>query len=111
MRFFITEGAIPFAAAAPLRIIPAAMIGSGLTGGLTMAFGNTLRAPHGGIVVFGLVGQPLLYLVAILIGTAVTAAAVIVLKGLHRKAPRPRPPPPPPSPRPSDPVEQGEFPR
>ena len=85
--FFITEGAIPFAAAAPLRIIPAAMIGSGLTGGLTMAFGNTLRAPHGGIVVFGLVGQPLLYLIAILIGTAVTAVAVIVLKGLHRKAP------------------------
>ncbi|MEZ0493592.1 PTS fructose transporter subunit IIC [Kineococcus sp. TBRC 1896] len=85
--FFITEGAIPFAAAAPLRIIPAAMIGSGLTGGLTMAFGNTLRAPHGGIVVFGLVGQPLLYLLAILIGTAVTAVAVIALKGFHRKAP------------------------
>ncbi|PRY18419.1 PTS fructose transporter subunit IIC [Kineococcus rhizosphaerae] len=85
--FFITEGAIPFAAAAPLRIIPAAMIGSGLTGGLTMAFGNTLRAPHGGIVVFGLVGQPLLYLLAIVIGSVVTAAAVVVLKGLHRKAP------------------------
>ncbi len=85
--FFITEGAIPFAAAAPLRIIPAAMIGSGLTGGLTMAFGNTLRAPHGGIVVFGLVGQPLLYLLAILVGTAVTAVAVVVLKGLHRKDP------------------------
>ena len=85
--FFITEGAIPFAAAAPLRIIPAAMIGSGLTGGLTMLFDNTLRAPHGGVVVLGLVGQPLLYLVAILLGTAVTAAAVIVLKGLHREVP------------------------
>jgi len=88
--FFITEGAIPFAAAAPLRIIPAAMIGSGLTGGLVMAFGNTLRAPHGGVVVLGLVGQPLLYLLAILIGSAVTAVAVIAFKGLHRKAPQTR---------------------
>ncbi|WP_432513950.1 PTS fructose transporter subunit IIC [Kineococcus sp. SYSU DK001] len=86
--FFITEGAIPFAAAAPLRIIPAAMIGSGVTGGLVMAFGNTLRAPHGGVVVFGLVGQPLLYLLAIVLGTVVTAAAVVLLKGLHRKAPQ-----------------------
>ncbi|WP_432544926.1 PTS fructose transporter subunit IIC [Kineococcus sp. SYSU DK002] len=85
--FFITEGAIPFAAAAPLRIIPAAMIGSGVTGGLVMAFGNTLRAPHGGVVVFGLVGQPLLYLLAIVVGTVVTAVAVVLLKGLHRKAP------------------------
>ncbi|WP_369070483.1 PTS fructose transporter subunit IIC [Kineococcus terrestris] len=82
--FFITEGAIPFAAAAPLRILPAAMIGSGVTGGLVMAFGSTLRAPHGGVVVFGLVGQPLLYLLAILVGTAVTAAAVIAFKGFHR---------------------------
>ncbi|NAZ77780.1 PTS fructose transporter subunit IIBC, partial [Kineococcus sp. T13] len=79
--FFITEGAIPFAATAPLRTIPAVVLGSGLTGGLVMAFGNTLRAPHGGVVVFGLVGHWPLYLLAILVGTAVTAAAAVALKG------------------------------
>ncbi|WP_432484884.1 PTS fructose transporter subunit IIC [Kineococcus esterisolvens] len=83
--FFISEGAIPFAAAAPLRIIPACMIGSGVTGGLVMAFGNALRAPHGGIVVLGLVSQPLLYLLAIVVGTVVTALAVVAFKGAHRK--------------------------
>jgi len=77
---FITEGAIPFAAADPLRVIPACMLGSGLTGGLVMLFGNTLRAPHGGIWVTPLIGNPLLYLLAIAIGTVVTAAAVIALK-------------------------------
>ncbi|MFB9377964.1 PTS fructose transporter subunit IIC [Kineococcus gynurae] len=83
--FFITEGAIPFAAAAPLRIIPACMIGSGITGGLVMAFGNTLRAPHGGVVVLGLVGNPVTYLLAIVIGSIITAAVVIAFKGAHRK--------------------------
>jgi PTS system fructose-specific IIC component len=77
---FITEGAIPFAAADPLRVIPSCMLGSGITGGLVMLFGNTLRAPHGGIWVTPLIGNPLLYLLAIAIGTVITAAAVIALK-------------------------------
>ena len=77
---FITEGAIPFAAADPLRVIPSCMLGSGVTGGLVMLFGNTLRAPHGGIWVTPLIGSPLLYLLAIAIGTVITAAAVIALK-------------------------------
>jgi len=77
---FITEGAIPFAAADPLRVIPSCMLGSGVTGGLVMLFGNTLRAPHGGIWVIPLIGSPLLYLLALAIGTLITAAAVISLK-------------------------------
>ena len=79
---FITEGAIPFAAADPLRVIPSIMIGSGLTGALVMAFGNTLQAPHGGIWVLPLIGNPATYLLAIAIGTAVTAGAVLVAKGI-----------------------------
>src|SRR5450755_1954428 len=71
---FITEGAIPFAAAHPLRIIPSCMVGSAVTGGLVMLFGNELRAPHGGIFVIALVSKPFLYILAIAIGTAVTAA-------------------------------------
>jgi len=77
---FITEGAIPFAAADPLRVIPSCMLGSALTGGLVMLFGSTLRAPHGGIWVTPLISGPLLYLFAIAIGTVITAAAVIGLK-------------------------------
>jgi fructose PTS system EIIBC or EIIC component len=77
---FITEGAIPFAAADPLRVIPSCMLGSGVTGGLVMLFGSTLRAPHGGIWVTPLISQPLLYILAIVIGTLITAAAVIGLK-------------------------------
>jgi PTS system fructose-specific IIC component len=83
---FITEGAIPFAAADPLRVIPALMVGSALTGALVMAFGNTSRAPHGGIWVVGLIGKPVLYVLAILIGTVVTAAGVIILKSTSRNA-------------------------
>lgn len=79
---FITEGAIPFAAADPLRVIPSAMAGGAVTGALSMAFGCTLRAPHGGIFVVPLIGQPLLYLVAIAAGTAVTTALIVLLKGL-----------------------------
>ena len=82
---FITEGAIPFAAADPLRVIPSIMVGSAVTGGLVEAFGNTLRAPHGGIAVFPLIGSPVTYILAILIGTVVTAAAVIVAKGMGSK--------------------------
>ncbi|MFD9376325.1 fructose-specific PTS transporter subunit EIIC [Streptomyces sp. NPDC059999] len=80
---FITEGAIPFAAADPLRVIPAAMAGGAVTGALSMAFECTLRAPHGGIFVVPLIGNPFLYLVAIAAGTVTAAGLVILLKGLR----------------------------
>ncbi len=79
---FISEGAIPFAAADPIRVIPSIMAGSAVTGALVAIFGNTLPAPHGGIFVFPLVGNPLTYVLAIAVGTAVTAGLVVVLKGL-----------------------------
>ncbi|MGJ5827244.1 PTS fructose transporter subunit IIABC [Streptomyces ossamyceticus] len=84
---FISEGAIPFAAADPLRVIPASMAGGAVTGALTMAFGSTLRAPHGGIWVTFLIGNPFLYLLAIAVGTVVTAGLVIVLKGMRKTQP------------------------
>jgi PTS system fructose-specific IIC component len=82
---FITEGAIPFAAGDPLRVIPSLMAGSAVTGALSMAFGATSRAPHGGIFVVPLIGNPLLYLVAIIVGTVVTAVCVVALKSMNRK--------------------------
>lgn len=78
---FISEGAIPFAAADPIRIIVASTIGSAVTGGLVMLFGATLRAPHGGIWVLPLIGQPLLFVVALAAGVLVMAALVVLLKG------------------------------
>ncbi|MFI6562721.1 fructose-specific PTS transporter subunit EIIC [Streptomyces sp. NPDC050534] len=84
---FISEGAIPFAAADPLRVIPSAMVGGAITGALSMAFGATLRAPHGGIFVVPLIGNPFLYLIAIAVGTCVTTALVVVLKGMRKPAP------------------------
>ncbi|GGW59484.1 fructose-specific PTS transporter subunit EIIC [Streptomyces caelestis] len=90
---FISEGAIPFAAADPLRVIPASMAGGAITGALSMAFGATLRAPHGGIFVVPLIGSPLLYLVAIAAGVGVTTALVVVLKGLRKPAPGAAPAP------------------
>ncbi|WP_369170019.1 fructose-specific PTS transporter subunit EIIC [Streptomyces sp. R28] len=84
---FISEGAIPFAAADPLRVIPASMAGGAVTGALTMAFGSTLRAPHGGVWVTFLIGKPFLYLLAIAVGTAVTTGLVILLKGMRKTAP------------------------
>ncbi|MER7406652.1 fructose-specific PTS transporter subunit EIIC [Streptomyces sp. NPDC000070] len=90
---FISEGAIPFAAADPLRVIPASMAGGAITGALSMAFGATLRAPHGGIFVVPLIGNPLLYLVAIAAGVCVTTALVVVLKGLRKPAPGAAPAP------------------
>ncbi|MGW0081165.1 PTS fructose transporter subunit IIABC [Streptomyces sp. NPDC003393] len=84
---FISEGAIPFAAADPLRVIPASMAGGALTGALSMAFGATLRAPHGGIFVVPLIGNPFLYLIAIAAGMCVTTALVVVLKTLRTPAP------------------------
>lgn len=77
---FITEGAIPFAAADPLRVIPACMIGSGAAGALSMLFQCTLMAPHGGIFVFPVVGNALLYLVALMAGTLITAILLGILK-------------------------------
>lgn len=68
---FITEGAIPFAAADPLRVIPSCVVGSAVTGALTMAFDCTLRAPHGGIFVVPTIGNPLMYLVSILVGCVI----------------------------------------
>ncbi|MFJ3903243.1 fructose-specific PTS transporter subunit EIIC [Streptomyces sp. NPDC090025] len=84
---FITEGAIPFAAADPLRVIPSAMAGGAVTGALSMLFECTLRAPHGGVFVIPLIGNPLLYLVAIAAGTLVSASLVILLKSARKPAP------------------------
>ena len=77
---FITEGAIPFAAGDPLRVIPSCVVGSAVAGALTMAFDCTLRAPHGGIFVVPTIGNPVMYLVAILIGAVVGCAMLSVLK-------------------------------
>ena len=66
---FITEGAIPFAASDPLHVLPACVVGSAVAGGLSMAFGCTLMAPHGGIFVVPTIGNPLMYLVALVIGS------------------------------------------
>ena len=70
---FITEGAIPFAASDPLHVLPACIIGSGLAGALSMVFNCTLMAPHGGIFVFPVVGNGLMYFVALVVGTIVSA--------------------------------------
>ena len=84
---FISEGAIPFAAADPLRVIPASMAGGAVTGALSMAFGATRPAPHVGNFVVPLIGHPVLYLVAIAAGVCVTTALVVVLKGMRKPAP------------------------
>jgi len=81
---FITEGAIPFAAADPLRVIPSIMVGSGVTGGLVAAFGSELAAPHGGIWVTPLISGIPGYLLAIVVGTGVTAALVVLAKSVRR---------------------------
>jgi len=83
---FVTEGAIPFAAADPIRVIPSLMVGSAATGALSMAFGAGSRAPHGGIWVIGLIEKPILWLLSIIVGVAVGAALVIVLKSLGQRA-------------------------
>ncbi|MCD9875636.1 PTS fructose transporter subunit IIABC [Streptomyces guryensis] len=84
---FISEGAIPFAAADPLRVIPSSMVGGAITGALSMAFGATLRAPHGGIFVVPLIGNAFLYLIAIAVGVCVSATLVVFLKGMRKPAP------------------------
>ncbi len=77
---FISEGAIPYAAADPIRVIPSCIIGSALAGALSMVFDCTLMAPHGGIFVFPVVGNPLLYLVALTAGTIAGACLLGILK-------------------------------
>ena len=77
---FITEGVIPFAASDPLHVIPCTMAGAGVAGLLSALFGCTLMAPHGGVFVFATVGQPLLYIVAWLVGSAVTAVMLGFIK-------------------------------
>ncbi|QOV40824.1 PTS fructose transporter subunit IIBC [Streptomyces ferrugineus] len=84
---FITEGAIPFAAADPLRVIPSIMAGSAVTGALSMAVDATSRAPHGGLWVIGLIGSPVLYLAAIAAGVLVGAACVLFAKHFGRPVP------------------------
>jgi PTS system fructose-specific IIC component len=83
---FITEGAIPFAAADPLRVIPSIMVGSGVTGAMVMAFENTLQAPHGGIWVLPLIGGVATYALAIIVGTVISAGLVIALKSQAKAA-------------------------
>lgn len=77
---FITEGAIPFAAADPLRVIPSCAIGAGIAGGLSMLFGCTLRAPHGGLWVTAIIGNPLYYLAALAVGSLIGMALLAILK-------------------------------
>lgn len=77
---FITEGAIPFAAADPLHVLPACIIGSGLAGAMSMAFGCTLMAPHGGIFVVPVMGNAVQYVSALVVGTVVSAVLLGVLK-------------------------------
>ncbi len=84
---FISEGAIPFAAADPLRVIPAGIVGGALTGAISMAAGVTSQAPHGGIFVFFAIGNLAMFIVAILAGTVVSALLVIVLKRFVRRRP------------------------
>ncbi|MFF3911145.1 fructose-specific PTS transporter subunit EIIC [Streptomyces sp. NPDC001848] len=84
---FISEGAIPFAAADPLRVIPSSMVGGAITGALSMGFGASLRAPHGGIFVVPLIGNPFLYLVALVAGVCVSTALVVILKGMRKQSP------------------------
>ena len=83
---FISEGAIPFAAADPLRVIPSMMFGGAITGALIMATGVTLRAPHGGIFVFFAIGNLVWFLVALAVGTVAAAVAVIAAKQFAKPA-------------------------
>ena len=77
---FITEGAIPYAAADQLHVLPSCIAGSAVAGALSMVFGCTLMAPHGGIFVFPVVGNALMYLVALVVGTVISAVLLGVLK-------------------------------
>ncbi|MGE2732092.1 PTS fructose transporter subunit IIABC [Mycolicibacterium vaccae] len=85
---FISEGAIPFAAADPLRVIPSMMLGGAVTGGLSMAFGATSRAPHGGIFVLFAIDNKLGFVIALLAGTVVAALAVVAAKQFLKARPK-----------------------
>ena len=82
---FITEGAIPYAASYPLKVIPACMIGSGIAGLLSWVFGCQLMAPHGGIFVIATIKQPLLYFLALIIGSVVACLILTALKGKNKE--------------------------
>jgi PTS system fructose-specific IIC component len=82
---FISEGAIPFAAADPLRIIPPSMVGGAITGALCMASGVTLKAPHGGIFVFFAMGNAIMFFISLIVGFVVTGLLVVVLKSMGAK--------------------------
>ena len=75
-----SEGAIPYAASDPLHVIPACVIGSGIAGAMSMAFKCTLMAPHGGIFVVPVIGNPWMYLIALVVGMAVSTVLLGVLK-------------------------------
>ena len=77
---FVTEGAIPYAASDPLRVIPSCFVGAAVSGGLSMAFDCTLMAPHGGIFVFAVVGNWAMYLVALAAGSAAGMLMLALLK-------------------------------
>ncbi len=77
---FITEGAIPYAAADPARVLPSCIVGSAIAGALSMAFNCTLMAPHGGVFVFPVVGNPIAYVIALLVGSAVSCLMLGILK-------------------------------
>ena len=83
---FVTEGAIPYAAADPLRVLPSCIVGSALAGSLSMVFGCGLRAPHGGIFVFPVVDHPVLYCVALAVGSLVGAVLLSLLKRTYTEA-------------------------
>jgi PTS system fructose-specific IIC component len=83
---FISEGAIPFAAADPLRVIPASMVGGAVTGAISMAAGVTSQAPHGGLFVFFAIGNLGMWVVAILAGTVVSAVVLVGLKRFVRRS-------------------------
>ncbi|MDD7171043.1 MAG: fructose-specific PTS transporter subunit EIIC [Faecalibacterium sp.] len=83
---FVTEGAIPYAAADPLRVLPSCIAGSALAGSLSMVFGCGLRAPHGGIFVFPVVDHPVLYCVALAVGSLVGAVLLSLLKRTYTEA-------------------------
>ncbi|QWS32786.1 PTS fructose transporter subunit IIABC [Curtobacterium aetherium] len=84
---FISEGAIPFAAADPLRVIPASMVGAAVTGAISMAAGVTSRAPHGGVFVFFAIDSFLVWVLAILAGTVISALVLVALKKWVRRSP------------------------
>lgn len=82
---FVSEGAIPFAASDPLRMIPSFMVGGAITGGLSMAFGAGSLAPHGGIWVLPLIGNPLMFVLALIIGFVVSALMLTALKSMRAR--------------------------